>query len=77
MNILLSESEELVISNIIATWADGIPDWVVFAALLVPIIAIVGVFYGLNLMFRGAREAEEADSIEDSEPNQENDGISK
>ena len=70
MNVLSSVSKDLVMPHIIAIWADAIPDWLILCALFIPIIAIIGVIYGLNLMFRGAREAQEDDSIEHLENNQ-------
>jgi len=52
--MIVDPFERCVPVLILANHADGIPEWIVYAILGLPILSLVGVITGLTLMFRGA-----------------------
>ena len=47
LNIQLNPTTEML-----ATWADAIPDWMIFALLGLPVFLVFVAFWGLSLILR-------------------------
>ena len=56
------------VNGVLATWADGIPDWVAFGVLVIPVLLAGAAFFGLWLMLgRKSRDSEVENDDGDSE----------